>query len=140
MTGKIIDEHFYPVFDAAIYDVDTTLIAKADSDGNFRTDIPTETRALIIGGIGVEWKYIKLIPTCDHLEIVMLNSGTFDFISARKVDRLRKGQFEKLPELRQAAYDKGVFSAAKPCYEEEFIPIRKRLEEIHKTRITQPGA
>jgi len=55
-------------------------------------------------------------------------------MTAGKVDRLRKKQFDKLPALHEAAFEKGVFKSEKPCYVEKFISFKKQLKEIHKGR------
>jgi hypothetical protein len=44
----------------------------------------------------------------------------YDFMSARKIDRLRRKRFEKLPVIHQQAYEKGFFKTKTPCYNQAF--------------------
>ena len=139
ITGKIIDKDFNPVFFAKIFNVDTTLLTNVDNNGNFKLEIPFETKSLIIGSVSMEWQLINLKSNCDHLEIVLLANATYDFISAGKVDRLRKKQFKKLPGYFQNAFEKGVFKNDKPCYDRIFIPKKQRLKEIKRNRAKMPS-
>lgn len=139
INGKVIDDQLRPIIGARINNADTTLLTTSDNNGNFSLDIPANTKSLIVNGIGFEWKLLDLTNECSYLEIIMLNSGSYDFMSARKVDRLRKKYFDTLPKLHQAAYDKGVFKVTKPCYEDKFISERQRLKEIHRARTQMPS-
>lgn len=56
------------------------------------------------------------------LKLVMMLSSTYDFMSPKKVDRLRMKRFKKLPELHKEAFEKGIFKTEKACYTREFIP------------------
>src|SRR5215213_2255115 len=132
ITGKVIDENLYPVYEAKIYNVDTSLLVTTDNNGNFKIEIPVDTKSLSIGSIGIEWKNIELTMDCDNLEIILLNRGTYDFMGAGKIDRLRKKDFAKLPTLHQSAFEKSIFKMGKPCYVEKFISIKKELKQIHK--------
>jgi hypothetical protein len=135
ITGRVVDENLSPISQARIDNSDTILPGRTDNDGKFKIDVPVETQSLIILWVGMEWKFINLPGNCDHLEVILLHSGSYDFMSARKVDRLRMKQFKKLPKLHQAAFQKGIFIMEKPCYKEEFIPEKKQLKEIRKSRI-----
>jgi hypothetical protein len=133
VTGNMVDEHLQPVYEAAIYNVDTMLLGKTEIEGNFKIDIPVETKSLMVGSIGMEWRLLNLTDSCENLEIILLYSGNYDFMSARKLDRLEKKQFDKLPKLHETAHDRGLFKVAVPCYENKFISIRQRWNEIHKS-------
>jgi hypothetical protein len=134
ITGKVIDENLHPVYKAGIYSVDTCLLVTTDLDGAFKISIPDNTKSLIIASIAMEWRSIELTGTCSTLEIILLSSGSYDFMSAGKVDRLRKKEFDKLPDLHQSSFEKGIFKMDKPCYMNHFISIKKELREIHKRR------
>lgn len=139
ITGKVIDENFYPVYQTRVYNLDTSLLVTTDTSGNFKLKIPTDMKSIIIGSIAMEWKNIDLPGDCNNLDIILLNSGTYDFMSARKADRLRKRDFDKLPTLNHTAFKKGIFKMEKPCYTDKFIPIKQRLKEIHKNRTQRPS-
>jgi hypothetical protein len=134
LIGKIIDEQYRPVYQTKIFTVDTVLMTTSDEEGKFNVSVPANTKSLIIASIGMEWKSIDLANNCNNLEIVLMPVGTYDFVSAGKVDRFRKKQFDKLPAIHQSAFEKSVFTTGKPCYIDKFIPIKNRLKEIHKNR------
>ena len=139
LTGKVIDDQFFPVYQAKIFNADTTFLVETDIKGNFNIDIPSDTQVLIVAWVSMEWKSIKLSGDCNNLEIILLPRGTYDFMSPRKVDRQRKKQFDKLPALHQTAFKKGIFEANKPCYVEKFISFRKSLKEMRKIRTQMPS-
>jgi hypothetical protein len=134
ITGKIIDEQFNAVYQTKIFTVDTLLLTTSDTKGNFKVNVPPNTKSILVGSIGMEWKSIEVTNNCNYLEIVLLPAGTYDFISAVKVDRLRRNHFDKLPAIHKSAFEKGIFTSSKPCYIDSFIPVQKRLREIHKNR------
>ena len=70
ITGKIIDDHFYPIYDVGIYNADTILLGKSRDSGIFTVTIPSGTKFLIIAAIAMEWKRIELVANCDNLEII----------------------------------------------------------------------
>ena len=70
--------------------------------------------------IGLEPTTIELVETCDNIEVVMMYSYTYDFITLKRVDRKRKKRYKKLPEIHKQAFEKGLFKTECPCYEREF--------------------
>jgi len=139
VTGKVIDENFYPVYNAKLFKEDTVLLSTTDASGNFMIEIPTNTRLLTVASIAMESKHIHLTDNCSNLEIILLNSGSYDFLSAGKVDRLRKKEFNKLPSLHLSAFEKSVFKNDKPCYLDKFVSHKKELKEIHRNRSKMPS-
>lgn len=139
LTGKVIDQKLHPLYQVRICNVDTALLTTSDINGNFSLTLPFNAKSLIIASTGMEWKNIDISDSCNNLEIVLLPSGTYDFMTAGKVDRLRKKDFKKLPTLHKSAFEKGAFKTDKPCYVNKFIQIKKRLKEIHKNRTQQPS-
>jgi len=139
LTGKVIDDQLQPVYEARLFNADTALLAETDKNGNFNIIITSDTKSLIITWVAMEWKSIELSSDCNNLEIILQTSGTYDFMSTRKVDRLRKKEFAKLPALHQSAFEKSIFKTNNPCYVEKFISIRKRPEGIHKSRTRVPS-
>jgi hypothetical protein len=122
ITGKVIDEYLNPISLVYIQSSDTTLVSRYDSSGQFRVSIPVDTKSLIITNVGFEPASIDLPDSCNHLDIVLLLSSTYDFISLKKADKLRLKKFKKLPELHFAAYKKGIFQSDSACYTQNFIP------------------
>jgi hypothetical protein len=138
LTGKVIDDQFRPIYQASIFNADTVLLGKSDINGNFSLSISSDTKSLIIASVGMEWKFIEFSSECNSLEIILQPSATYDFMSARKIDKLRKKDFDKLPSLHQLAFEKGVFKASKPCFVDKFISIKTSFEYIKKSRTGMP--
>ena len=140
ITGKIITSDFYPNYQANIYDTDSTLLVTADANGDFKINIPIGTKSLIVRAVMMEQKHIVVPINCNHLEIIMITSGSYDYMPAHKIDLLRKKEFKKLPRLFLDAFNKGIFKSNKPCYDDIFIPLNKNLKEIHKNRPKKPSS
>ena len=120
ISGRIISEDLEPLPAVSIHTMDTTLIARADLDGYFKLKVAASTDALLLGFVGYEWTSIKLSADCNTLEIVMMVDVIYDFMSLKKVDRLRIKRFKKLPHIHQLAYEQGVFKTEYPCYRQTF--------------------
>ena len=53
-------------------------------------------------------------------------SCTYDFITLKKVDRLRMRIFKKLPKLHKEAFEKGIFKTDKACYTQVMVMYHKK--------------
>jgi hypothetical protein len=126
ITGKVIGENFESIWGARIQNTENIILGTTDSNGQFKIDIPQDTKTLIFSWVGYERASINLTPGCTQLDIILLASWTYDYISLKKIDKLRMKQFKKLPELHLSAYQKGLFTTAQPCYEQVFIPYYKK--------------
>lgn len=122
ITGKVIDKDLNLIPQVFIKYSDISFLTKYDINGQFRISIPIETKSLIIADVGFESASINLTDSCNQLDIVLLSSGTYDFISLKKVDKLRMKEFKRLSELHFAAYQKGIFQTDSACYTQNFIP------------------
>ena len=125
LTGTVIDENLNPVAGIKIQNSDTSLLGTTAFDGQFKIEISTGTITLLISGIGYEWKSIKLTSNCNQLDIILMDGTTYDYISLKKVDKLRFKRFNKLRDNHLVAYKRGIFIAERPCYEQNFVPTRK---------------
>ena len=103
-----------------IFDKDTIQIGQSDLKGYFQIKLPEETDKLIFAGVGYEWATIAVPKECKNLEIILFLASSYDFISPKKVDKLRKKEFDKLPELHSQAYQKGLFKTEKSCVIRKF--------------------
>jgi hypothetical protein len=126
ITGKVISEDLQVLPQVKILNSDTALLATTDIDGKFKIEIPADTKNLLIGAVGYEWASINLTNNCNKLDIILMNNGHYDYISLKKVDRLRMKRFKKLSELHLTAYQKGMFVTDEPCYEQTFMPLSKK--------------
>ena len=132
LTGRTVDQFLESAIGITIFDKDTVKIGQTDLNGYFQIKLPKETDKLIFAGVGYEWATITVPQECENLDIILLMASTYDFMSPRKVDRLRKKEFEKLPELHSKAFQKGLFKTEKPCVIRKFEPAFSDLDEIRR--------
>ncbi|SNQ45042.1 peptidase associated/transthyretin-like domain-containing protein [Cellulophaga lytica] len=132
LTGKTINQFFESAIGITIFDKDTIKIGQSDLNGYFEIKLPQETDKLIFAGVGYEWATIKVSKKCKNLEIILFMASTYDFMSPKKVDRLRKKGFDKLPELHSQAYQKGLFKTEKSCVIRKFELDFPNLDEIRR--------
>lgn len=118
ITGKVIAEYdLEPVIQARIQSRDTVQMGTTDINGKFRIELSSGTDELLLDFVGMEWTSITVPPNCDNLEIIMMYSGSYDFATLRTVNRKRSKRFKNLLNQHQQAYEKGIFSKDKPCFE-----------------------
>lgn len=111
---------------------DTLQIGVSGLNGDFTIELPANEEEIEIGMLGMETASIRVPATCSHVEIIMTMSGTYHYRSHKKIDRIRKGSFDKIPELHAQAFEKGVFTSPTPCYTSAFKPEKPQLDEIRK--------
>ena len=131
IRGRVISEDLQALAYVSIR-ASSAEIGKTDIDGQFKITIPQNTQTLLFGGLGMERAPIKLTGDCDTIEVVMLYSGSNDFMSPRKIDKDRLHMFNKLPELHLQAYNKGLFTKKSICYTREFEPEKPQFDSIAK--------
>ena len=129
IKGRIIAEDLKTVPLATIMLNDTVEVGKTDLNGFFQIKMPVSMNKLLFMFVGMEPTNIELTDTCDEVEVVMMLSGTYDFKTLKKVDRLRMKKFKKLPELHKEAFAKGIFKTDKACYTQEFVPHYKKKQK-----------
>ena len=128
IKGRVIDDNLEPLPLVSIVIYDTIEVGRTDLNGLFPIDIPISMKKLLFRTVGIEPATIELVGKCDEVEVVMMKSGTYDFMTLKKVDRLRKKKFKKLPELHKEAFSKGIFKTDKACYTQEFMPHYVNLQ------------
>lgn len=129
IKGLVISDDFETVPLASIIINDTVEVGKTDLNGFFQIDIPVSVNKILFRAVGIEPTNVALADNCDAVEVIMMLSGTYDFITLKKVDRLRMKRFKKLPELHKEAFAKGIFKTDKVCYTQEFIPHYKKKQK-----------
>ncbi len=130
IKGTVIDNHFLetlPVVSIIIND--TVEVGRTDLSGFFQINIPVSAKKILFRCVGFEPATIELMDTCHEVEVIMMYDGTYDFMTLKKVDRLRKKKFDKLPELHKEAFMKGIYKTDKACYKQEFIPFYKKKQK-----------
>lgn len=120
ITGRIISEDLEALPEVSIQKIDTTLIGKSDLDGRFTIEILDTTDSLHLSFIGFEWTTIQIQPDCDTLEVIMMVDVIYDFMTSRKIDRLRIKRYKRLPEIHKKAFDTGLFITESACYKQNF--------------------
>ena len=127
IKGRVIDNHFLDTLAyVAIIINDTVEVGRTDLNGVYQIDIPILVNKILFRSVGMEPAIIELADTCNEVEVVMMFSGTYDFKTLKKVDKLRMKKFKKLPALHKEAFAKGIFKTDKACYTQEFIPSYKK--------------
>lgn len=129
IKGRVISDQLETIPGVLISIDDTIEVGKTDINGFFQIDIPVSPKKILFRYIGLEPTTIELVDKCDEVEIVMMLSGTYDFITLKKVDKLRMKIFKKLPEIHKEAFEKGIFKTDKACYTQEFIPYYKKKQK-----------
>lgn len=122
IKGRVVDDNLETLPYVSIVIDDTIKIGRTDLNGFFQIDIPISVKKISFKSVGLESATVTLVDKCDEVELVMMLSSTYDFITLKKADRLRMKKFKKLPELHREAFEKGIFKTDKACYTQEFIP------------------
>ena len=135
INGRVISENLEPLPGLDIENPDNIFLGKTDMDGRFKISIPQETDSLLFRYVGMEWSDIRLKKNCDTVEVLIMYEVIYDFITLKKVDRLRKNRFDNLPNLHSDALKKGLFQNNSICYErvfKEYNPPKPVLDSIKK--------
>ena len=123
IKGRVIDDLSFETLPyVPIMINDTVAVGRTDLNGFFQIEIPVSVKKILLSYVGIEETVIELADTCDEVEVVMLSRAIYDFITPKKVDRLRLKKFKTLPELHKKAFEQGLFKTNKACYTQEFIP------------------
>lgn len=125
IKGRVIDNDFGTLPYLSIVINDTLEVGKTDLNGFFQVNIPISIKKVSLSYVGFESALIDFGDRCDEIEVVMILSSSYDFMSLKKIDRLRMKEFKKLPELHKEAYNKGLFKTDVACYKQEFISLFK---------------
>jgi len=129
IKGRVIDDNLETLAGVPIMINDTVVVGRTDLNGFFQIDIPIFVKKLLFSTVGIELASIELVDKCDEVEVVMMLSSTYDFITLKKVERLRMKRFKKLPELHKEAFEKGIFKTDNACYTQEFIHYYKKNQK-----------
>lgn len=125
IKGRVIDDNLETLPYVTIMINDTVKVGRTDLNGFFHIEIPVSVKKILFRTVGIELASVKLADNCDEVELVMMLSSTYDFITLKRVNQLRMKIFKKLPELHKRAFEKGIFKTDKACYTQEFIPNYK---------------
>lgn len=129
VKGRVISDQFDVLIGIPIMIDDTFKVGKTDLDGFFQIYVPDSVMELRFVYVGLDPTPIVLFDNCVDIEVVMMMTCTCDFMSLKKVDKLRMKRFKELPEIHREAFAKGIFKTEKACYTQVFVPFFERREK-----------
>ena len=121
IKGGVIDESLETWPCVSIMINDTVKVGETNVDGFFQVEIPDSVKIITFIYIGFEPKTIELVGQCDEVVVIMMSDAIYDFMTLKKINRLRKKRFKELPPIHKEAFLKGIFKTEKACYKQEFI-------------------
>ncbi len=120
IKGRVIDNNLETLAYVSIVIKDTVEVGKTDLNGFFQIDIPVSEKKILFGSVGLDPTTIGLVDKCDKIEVVMMLTGTYDFITLKHAERKREKRYKKLPEIHKQAFEKGIFETESACYIRKF--------------------
>ena len=123
IKGRLISNQFDILIGISIMIHDTIEVGRTDLNGFFQIDIPISVNKITFRSIGLDPTSIKLVDKCDKIEVVMMLSGTYDFITLKRAERKRKEKYKKLTEIHKQAFEKSIFETEYACYNRKFEPL-----------------
>jgi hypothetical protein len=129
IKGRVISDELEPMLIVSIMINDTVEVGKTDLNGFYQINIPISEKKILFRAVGLDPATIELRDKCYIVEVVMMLSGTYDFITLKKVDKLRMKRFKELPELHKEAFEKGIFKTEYTCYNYEFESHYKKKKK-----------
>lgn len=126
INGRVIDDNLETLPYVSIMINDTVEVGRTDLDGFFQIDIPVSVKKISFGSVGLDPTSIEFVDKCDKIEVVLMLSSSYDFITLKQADRKREKRFKKLPGLHKQAFEKGIFETEYACYNREFEPFYQR--------------
>jgi hypothetical protein len=117
ITGRILDgnSNLSP-FPGVIITSDSKVIDTTDLNGNFRFKLSPEIKEIEINFIGIQEEQVIISENCNHIGVILLYEGIYDFVTLKAAERKRKRYRNKvLPKLYAEAYEKKLFGTEKSC-------------------------
>jgi len=130
IQGRIISHELESLSHVYIFQNDTIELGRTDQYGKFSIDISSDV--IRLASVGFETAVIALKPDCDYVELVLMPNWHIDFASPRQVDKFRRKEFDKIPDLHSLAFANGIFRKKEVCYTREFRPDKPVLDSITK--------
>lgn len=116
VTGKVIDTQLMEL-PMALIRSGSKIIDTTDFNGNFKFKLTPDIKQITIDFVGFDSETINMSKSCNVIEVVMVETGTYDFISLKAAERKRIRRRNKiLPKLYAEAYKKKIFNREKPCW------------------------
>ena len=122
IKGRVISDDFETMPGVSIMINDTVEVGKTDLNGFFQIDIPVSEKKILFRPVGLDPATIEVVDKCDKVEVVLMLTSTYDFMTLKRAERKREKRFKKLPEVHKQAFEKGIFKTEFACYNREFEP------------------
>ena len=90
IKGRVISDHLEILIGVAIMINDTIEVGRTDINGFFQIEIPVSERKILFMFVGVDPSTIELANECDEIEVVLMLSSSYDFISLKRAEKKRK--------------------------------------------------
>lgn len=120
IKGRVISEDFEAVIEASIMIKDTVEVGRTDINGFFQIDIPISVKKILFESVGLDPVTIEIVDKCENNEVIMMLTGTNDFVTLKHAERKRKKRYKKLPEIHKQAFEKSIFETKCACYNRTF--------------------
>lgn len=115
ISGKVIDYFdLKPIPGVKIQTEDSLGNASTDVNGQFVLESAASGKLTFLF-LGMEPMHVNYPAGCSNLEVVMIPDGTYDYMSAKKINKKRKNMFDQLPSKHRAASVAGTFTSDHPC-------------------------
>ena len=89
IKGRVIDDNLETLPYVSIIINDTVEAGKTDLNGFFQIDIPVSEKKILFGPVGLDPTTIEIVDKCDKIEVVIMLSSSYDFITLKHADRKR---------------------------------------------------
>jgi hypothetical protein len=123
IRGRVINNYLETLPYVSIAISDTIEVGKTDLNGFFKINIPDSVKRISFRAVGADLASVEIAHKCTEIEVIMISSSTYDFMTPRKVEKLQLKKFKKLPKIHEQAFKKGLFKIDKACYRREYTPF-----------------
>lgn len=123
--GKVIDDDFQSIMGVWIMVNDSIKVGETGMDGCFQFETTLPVNKLSFLYLEMEKADLKISEDCYYIELIMIPYPYYDFMSYRKINKIRRKRYKKLPKLHQEAYEKGIFQSPEVCYIQEFVEFKE---------------
>ena len=87
-----------------------------DMNGGFEFKNSSNIKKIKFLFVMTQEEEIQISDTCNHVELILLEEWTYDFVSLKTADRKKRRDRKRiLPKLYAEAYEKGIFKNNKSC-------------------------
>jgi hypothetical protein len=115
ITGKVLAEDLIAL-PGVLIKSNSKVIDTTDLDGNFKFKLTPEIKNIEFIFVGMESEKVVIKENCNNIELIMLEQGTYDFVSLKVAERkMKRNRKRKLPKIYDEAYKSGVFNNIQSC-------------------------